>query len=373
METEHRAQDERFRLIVEAAPNAIVVVDAAGRIVLVNSQTEILFGYAREELLGSLVEVLVPTRFRAAHPQERRSFFASPRARPMGAGRDLYGRRKDGSEFPVEIGLNPIETEDGTLVLSAIVDITERKRAEERLAAQTQALARSNAELQQFAYVASHDLQEPLRAVAASVELLQRRYGGQLDARADEYIRHAVDGATRMQALIHDLLAYSRVDTLAQPAEPNDLGDLLAAALRNLRAAVQEAGATVTHDELPVIVCDATQIVQLLQNLIGNALKFRGEAPPRVHVSAREAPGEWIVSVRDNGIGIEPQYFERIFRMFQRLHTREEYPGTGIGLAICRKVVERHGGHVWVDSTPGAGATFSFTLPIRTVGPDEAD
>jgi PAS domain S-box-containing protein len=240
-----------------------------------------------------------------------------------------------------------------------------RTHLEELVAERTAELARSNAELEQFAYVASHDLQEPLRTVASYVQLLARRYRGRLDPDADDFIGFATEGAERMQRLIEDLLAYSRVGTKGRAFAPVDSAEALRTALRSLAESVRESGAVITHDPLPRVVADGSQLAQLLQNLVGNALKFHGPDPPRVHVSARRDGGEWRFSVKDQGIGVAPEHFERIFRVFQRLNSREEYPGTGIGLAICKKIVERHLGRIGVDSEAGRGATFWFTLPVR--------
>jgi PAS domain S-box-containing protein len=248
-------------------------------------------------------------------------------------------------------------------MIGIMLDVTEHKLAEEQLAAQTRELARSNAELQEFAYVASHDLQEPLRAVAGCVEIIRRRYQGKIDARADEVISHAVDGAARMQKLISDLLAYSRIGSREHCFEPTDCQAVLDTVLANLEVPVKESGAEISHDPLPTIFADRSQLTQLFQNLICNAVKFRGDRKPLIHVGAEKRNKEWVFSVRDNGIGIAPDYFERIFRIFQRLHGRNEYPGTGIGLAICKRVVERHGGRIWVTSEPGRGTTFFFTVP----------
>ena len=345
-----------FRLIVDSSPNGVVMVDRRGVIVLVNRETERLFGYTRDELIGQSIERLVPGRFRNSHPDMRQGFFANPQARAMGAGRDLFGVHKDGSEIPVEIGLNPIDVEEGSFVLASVIDITPRKQAEAEL-------RRSNEELEQFAYVVSHDLQEPLRTVSSYVQLLSRRYRDRLDEDAADFIDFTVGGVRRMQQLIADLLTFSRVGTRGAPLVPTGMQAVYETTLASLRAALDESNATVTADPLPTVVADASQLAQLLTNLLGNALKFRAHQPPHVHVGATRSGRMWTISIQDNGIGIAPEYFERIFVIFQRLHSREEYAGTGVGLAICKKIVERHGGRIWVESAPAQGARFSFTLP----------
>ena len=243
-------------------------------------------------------------------------------------------------------------------------EITERRRAEEALRERSCELERSNADLEQFAYVASHDLQEPLRMVASFTQLLAARHRGKLDAEADEFIDYAVEGATRMQALIEGLLSFARVGTRGKELRPTDSQAALNRSLQTLDITVREANATVTSSGLPMVAADESQLEQLFQNLIGNAVKFRGKDAPRVHVSAQRNGKEWIFSVSDNGIGIEPQYQGRIFVIFQRLHPRSDYPGTGIGLSICKKIVERHGGRIWVESAKDQGSTFRFTLPL---------
>jgi light-regulated signal transduction histidine kinase (bacteriophytochrome) len=240
------------------------------------------------------------------------------------------------------------------------------RQAEEDLKSLVDKLARSNRDLQRFAYVASHDLQEPLRQVTSFATLLENRYGGQLSEEARELMEYVVDGASRMQTLILDLLAYSRVDSADQKLVPASLQSVLDQALHNLRLSIQENEATVTWDELPVVTADPGQLVQLFQNLIGNAIKFRDEKPPVIHIGVQRMEHEWPLWVKDNGIGFEQQYADKIFQVFQRLHGRGAFSGTGIGLSICKRVVERHGGRIWAESEPGKGATFFFTLPARS-------
>lgn len=256
-------------------------------------------------------------------------------------------------------------------MVGTVLDITERKRAEEELEQKADELARINSELRQFAYAASHDLQEPLRAIASFTGLLAERYRGKLDSDADEFIGYVVEGAVRMQKLIEGLLAYSRVTTRGAPPAVTNCETVLKDALANLMISVEDAKAEVTHDRLPTVYADGAQLCQVFQNLIGNALKFRGPHPPRVHISARRTELEWEFSVKDNGIGIAPEFADQIFVIFRRLHPASEYAGTGVGLSICKKIVERHGGRIWVESKAGEGSTFHFTLPMDMQGSDD--
>jgi len=361
----HVAQMEgRYRGLLEAAPDAMVVVNQGGEIVLLNVQAEKQFGYRRDELIGQKVKNIIPEGFAERLLADGTRTAAEALAQQIGTGIELAGRRKDGSEFPIEIMLSPLENAEGILVTAAVRDISVRKKSEEHLVKTVGELKSSNDELQQFAYVASHDLQEPLRMVASYTQLLGKRYKGRLDSDADEFIAFAVDGCNRMQGLIQDLLAYSRAGTNGKEFHKISGENALKDALTNLRVTIEESGAVVTHDSLPAITMDDTQLAQVFQNLVGNAIKYRSAEAPQVHVSARRNGGnEWIFSVRDNGLGIDPQYFERIFILFQRLHGRQEFAGTGIGLAICKKILERLGGRIWVESQPKMGSTFYFALP----------
>jgi PAS domain S-box-containing protein len=512
--TDRATSESKYRGLLEAAPDAMVVVNQEGKIVLLNVQAEKQFGYRRDELLGQHVTTIIPEGFAERLLADALRPAAEALEQQIGTGIELIGRRKEGGAFPLEIMLSPHESPEGILVTAAIRDISVRREAEKHLTQMTQDLSlkhrllnsvvegtsdpiyirdledrfvlansacaklfhrsenemvgirlcdvmsdgpyraiadsdgeiirtgttrtveeiteldgvdrillttkgpyrdadnktigtigiarditelrrldearlealthdirvrkiaeehladtvaelkRSNDELEQFAYIASHDLQEPLRMVASYTQLLAERYKGRLDADADDFIAYAVDGSRRMQQLILDLLAYSRAG-----ANVGELGTIsseraLESALVNLQGAIVESGAAVTHDALPDITMDDQQLTQILQNLIGNAVKYRGAEFPRVHVSCvTNDPKEWVFSVRDNGLGIESQYFEKIFVLFQRLHGREEFEGTGIGLSICRKMLERIGGRVWVESQLQKGSTFSFSIP----------
>jgi PAS domain S-box-containing protein len=370
----HLAQmEERYRGLLEAAPDAMVVVDQSGEIVLFNLQAEKQFGYRRNELLGQKVENIIPEGFAERLIADGLRSAEDAKAQQIGAGMELQGRRKDGTRFPIEMMLSPLGSAAGVLVTAAIRNIATRKEAEAHLLQKVEELNRSNEELGQFAYIASHDLQEPLRMVASYTQLLSRRYTGKLDADADAFIAFAVDGASRMQRLIQDLLAFSRVGSKGKDFLDTSSASALEQALRNLQGAIEDGGAVVTHGDLPAVLADETQLVQLFQNLVGNAIKYQQPGVPRVHVSATAGEdGKWLFSVKDNGLGIDPQFFDRIFGMFQRLHKREEFAGTGVGLAICKKIVERHGGRISVESGPDLGSTFRFSLPAIT-GPRQAE
>jgi PAS domain S-box-containing protein len=363
-----RESEARFRQTFELAASGIChVID--GRFVKVNRALCEILGYSERELLGKSVKEV-------SHPEDRDVTDAG-RARirkgeiESARFEKRYVRGDNGAVVWADIAIALVRDVFGVPQYEVAIfdDITERKQQEAALRAAHEELKRSNAELEQFAYVASHDLQEPLRMVASYTQLLERRYEASFDRDAREFMAYIVDGASRMKQLIEDLLAYSRVGTKGQDFQPVAAQAALRRALFNLRTAIEESGAAVTYDALPTVRADEAQLAQLLQNLIGNALKFRSASVPRIHVSCAEEERDFHFQVRDNGIGIEPQYYERIFMVFQRLHNKGEYPGTGIGLAICKKVVERHGGRIWVESRADEGSSFHFTLPKEKGAP----
>jgi PAS domain S-box-containing protein len=371
-----RASEIQFRRLFEAARDGILILDAdTGEIKDVNPFLSDLLDFSRADLLGKKLWEIGPLQDALLS----KTSFEDLQSKGYVRYEHLPLESRNGKRIEVEFVSNVYSVNQLKVIQCNIRDITERKRAEEALEKRTreltysqealeqkaQELTRSNIELQQFAYVASHDLQEPLRTMASFAQLLQKRYQGKLDANADDFIHFIVDGATRMQGLIQDLLAYSRVGSRGKDFVPTDCTTVFDRAVANLQTAVTESGAVVTHDPLPTVPCDGAQLIQVFQNLVGNSIKFHDSQVPRVHVAAEQRPSEWVFSVKDNGIGIDPQYAHRIFEVFQRLHNRAEYPGSGIGLAIAKKVVERHGGRIWVESQPHQGASFFFTLPAR--------
>ncbi len=341
----------------------VLVLDMDDRITRWNAGCRLLYGFTAEEALGQVSHDLLHTRF--PEPLE------TIRSTLLAAGRwkgELVHQTADGREVVVasEWLLGRDAAGRPTTILEANTDITERKRTEDALRRMAEQLDRSNKDLEQFAYVASHDLQEPLRMVTGFLQLLSDRYRGQLDEKADQFIAYAVEGAERMSTLIHDLLTYSRVNTRGGQFQPTDAQTAFDLALKNLHVAIEQSGAAITHDPLPTVRADQSQLVQLFQNLVGNAIKYRTPARPvQVHVSARRQDGHWLFGVADNGIGFDQQYEDKLFLIFQRLHSRSKYPGTGIGLAICKRIVERHGGRIWARSEPDNGATFFFTMPMQ--------
>ena len=362
--------EQKFRSLLEAAPDAMVMCRDDGEIVMVNSQTEILFQCTRDHLVSKNIRTLVPDwdLRPAVEWSDRRTAERSA---------ELHAVRQGGTTtFPVEISFSPLQTEDGIVVTAAIRDISERKRAEaqiqqlntrleQRVLERTEELLRSNEELQQFAYVASHDLQEPLRTVSIYAQLLAKRYGTKLDGDADQFIRFIVEGAGRMERLVHDLLDLSRVDARGTDFfVRTNCNDALDDAIRNILSLIDENQAQITRAEsLPWVVGDPVQLTRLFQNLLTNAIRYRSEQAPRIHIAAVPHGNEWMISVRDNGIGIASEYAEKVFGIFKCLQPPDKSAGSGMGLAICRKIVSRHDGRIWVESTLGKGATFYISLP----------
>ncbi len=359
-----RSAEEKYRNIVDNASDAIITIDLEYRITSWNKAAGRIFGWYAQEVMGKkLPELIVPQALSA----EREHIMHEVTSRRTLAGIEITCMRKDGTVIDASLTLSPLRDTDKNISGSSIIfrDVTERKRADEKLRQTLLRLERSNRELEQLAHAAAHELQEPLRMVASYTQLLERRYKNKLDKDADEFIAYAVDGAVRMQKLINDLLAYQQIGMHDKPFELVDCEAVFNKAVANLKAAIEESKALVTHGALPAVMADAQYMVQLFQHLIENAIKFRSKENPRIYIWATQKENEWVFSISDNGIGIAPEYFERIFMIFQRLHDKREYPGTGIGLAICKKIVERHGGRIWVESKAGEGSTFYFTIPAR--------
>ena len=358
-----QAQDKIANLaaIVDSSKDAIIGVTLEGTIVSWNPGAKMLYGYSDREAIGRAINILAPPD----RLDEIPAIFERIRRGETIAAFDTSRMRKDGTLVDVSLRASPIKDSTGKIIgVSAIVrDITNRKKLEERIKRYSKRLQLSNKELDNFASIAAHDLSAPLRAVSGFAERLQKRYKGKLDAEVDQYVSHIVEGTRRMQHLINDLLEYARIGTREKPLVQVDVNAVIEKTLANLTLEIQESGAAITVDQLPTVSADSTQLVQLFQNIIENAIKYRSNTP-HINISAERKNGEWLFQVSDNGIGIDPRQFDRIFEIFQRLHTREEYSGTGIGLAICKKIVERLGGRIWVESKPTEGSSFFFTLPV---------
>ncbi len=370
-------QAARIKAIVESATDAIITISSRGIVESFNAAAESMFAYNAEEVIGENVKILMPAPYQQQHDGYLKDYMETGLNSVIGIGREVIGKRKDGSTFPMDLAVSEVELKDRRLFTGIVRGISERKEAEQQQAAlnlkialQSQEIAKNNAaleksneELKQFAYVASHDLQEPLRKVNSFCQLLREEYSDQLDENAQSYIRYAVDGATRMRNLVADLLDYSRVETQGKSLEPTDAGVACAVAIDNLQAAIEESGAKLSVDQLPTIEADQSQLIRLFQNLIGNAIKYCRESPPEIMIGVQEQGDDWVFSVQDNGIGMGSQYYEQIFVMFKRLHASDEYSGTGIGLAICKRIVDRFGGRIWVESETDVGSTFFLSVP----------
>lgn len=380
IETIYQKPIERLgQVLFDSAPDAQLIVSADGTITLVNNMAETLFGYFRDELIGAKVEILIPEAARARHVSSREAYNQHPNTRPMGLLTELSAVRRDGKTVPVEISLSPAYIDQQLSIIVSIRDATERKQKERLLQRQAEDLARSNKELERFAYVASHDLQEPLRMVSSYVQLLGRRYKGKLDADADEFINYAVDGANRMQALINDLLDYARIGRSEVKYKLVNVEDVLCTALTNLQSQIEESHAIIEYSSLPKLNGLPIELTQLFQNLLSNAIKYRSDERLKIDISCCDEGGYWRFSVADNGIGIEPKHHEKIFEVFRRLHAKDDYPGTGIGLAVCKKIAELHEGRIWVESVLGQGSVFNFTISkqlgdvVNGIGDGESD
>ncbi len=365
-----RESEEKLSRVIDTMADGLLISDRHGRLIFANDAAARILGLAAPDIVGRKCDE--PAWRLTAVDGGRLVPEDHPCRAVVRTGQPIYDvemamTRSDGQAVFLSINAAPLRDGAGAIIgaVTSLNDITVSKRAEQALVQQAQRLARTNAELEKFAYVASHDLQEPLRTVASYLQLLERRYKDKLDADAGRFINFAVDGAKRMQRLIADLLAYSRLSRQETRFEPTDCEAAIQQSLANLQSAVEEGRAEVTCETLPTVPADGLQLAQLFQNLIGNAIKFRSQTPPRIRISAERKDQEWVFAVSDNGIGIEPQYRDQIFEVFQRLHGRAEYPGTGIGLAICKRIVEQHGGRIWVESEPGKGSTFYFTLPVK--------
>jgi PAS domain S-box-containing protein len=384
-----RAEEDKFQMAVESAPNAMLMIDADGHIVLVNAQTEKMFGYARAELLGKNIELLMPDRFRDQHPHDRTDFFKNPQARAMGAGLDLFGRRKDASEFAVEIGLNPVRTGEGLFVISAIVDVTARKRAEQeirtlnenleqRVVDRTAQLEAANKELDSFSYSVSHDLRAPLRAIEGFSRIVLEDFSSPLAPEGKVYLQRVRENTQQMSKLVDELLKFSHLGRQAIQKQIVDMDQIVHDCLEELATELKGRRVEIVIGDLPGCNGDPTLLHQVWTNLLSNAVKYtRKQELAQIEIGCRtelQLPAEGqpitqgsagfdtVYFVKDNGAGFDMKYVAKLFGVFQRLHRAADFEGTGVGLAFVQRIVQRHGGRIWADAKPNQGATFSFTL-----------
>ncbi|MCH9608853.1 MAG: Sensor histidine kinase RcsC [Chlamydiales bacterium] len=364
--TERKQRQELFQKAIEASPTAMLMVNQSGVIVFSNARVTQMFGYDRSELIGQPIEMLLPESLKKKHVGLRDGYIARPEPRQMGMGRDLFGIHKFGYDVPVEIGLNPLKIGDEMHVIAGIIDISQRKQQNQKIDSMIKELERSNKELEEFAYVASHDLQEPIRKVQSFGDLLLKEYGDRLDGEAKEYIKHMSSSILRMRRLINDLLAFSRLSTQTKEFTSTDLNLVLTNVLSDLEEKIKTAHAEIEADQLITIDADETQMHQLFQNFITNALKFhKADVNPVIKIRGRVEDEYYVIDFKDNGIGFEMEFVKKIFTIFQRLNSKEAYEGTGIGLAMCKKIVERHEGQITVLSEVGEGIIFTLKLPIK--------
>jgi PAS domain S-box-containing protein len=352
-----------LRSYIEASLGGILAINSDGLIVFMNGHTEQMFGFSRAELVGQNLSILIPERFRENYGSAFRPYFAAPNVQLLGMEMGLVALRKNGEEFPVEVGLSFVEGHEGPIALGFVTDITDRRRIRNDLSRMNAELLRSNTELEHFAQVVSQDLQEPLRVITGYLDLIDRRFRGTLNVEVEEFLDVVANGASRMRERIDNLLNFSRIAAIVPSFQVVKSELILQSAMDELKERIVERSAEITWDPLPEIVAHASLLTQVFRNLISNGIKFNRDSIPRVHISAGDHGSEWVFSVRDNGIGIEARHFERIFQMFERLNSSDEYPGYGVGLAVSRKIVERHKGRIWFESKSGEGSTFSFSIP----------
>lgn len=352
-----------FEGLLDSAPDGIVVIDNNGEIIIFNKQAEHLFGYEYQEMIGQKLEGLLPHRYRVTHEHHVTNFLHSPGVRNMGASnREFFGLHKNGKEFPIDISLNYLPTGSGNIAIASIRDITEKKEINQQLLDTMQTLQSANKELEQFAYIASHDLQEPLRTISSFTELLAKEYEDKLSGNGEKYLEFIMKSSERMKVLVKGLLDYSRIGKEKLAAE-TDCNQLINDVLADLDTAIKECNAHIQVQQLPILNAYPTELRQLFQNLISNALKYRDKGvEPEIKITVEELPMHWQFAVQDNGIGINESDKEKIFVIFKRLHNRNDYEGSGIGLSHCKKIAELHGGKIWVESTPAKGSTFYFTI-----------